>query len=261
MNEKPPLNRGIVLQDLERLRSSKYLYNTFDFMKHFYHIFYFLLFPLLTTAQVGIGTVTLDDGSALEIESTTGALVPPRMSTANMNLIPTPLNGAIVFNTTQQSLFIHKNGVWQSLSNGSLVVNRSYSGSNGAISTTNNTYFDFPIGNSDVIATDTSLYNVTANGTATVLVSGTYQMSASFSTPNMPSGNKKYIIGVTRNGTLIGYLSRGFSSLPGTDYWGTSGTLMYPLAANDVIKFQYVLNNGGTNINAKFFNFGISKLQ
>lgn len=213
------------------------------------------------TAQVGIGTITLDDGSALEIESTTGALVPPRMSTTDMNLIPTPLEGAIVFNSTEHALFIFKNGTWQSLSNGSLVVNRSFGNSNNVITGDDNTYANFPIGATEVIATDVSLYDVTANGTVTVKASGVYQMSASFSTTNMPSGNKKYIIAVTKNGSLIGYLSRGFSSLPSQDYWGTSGTLMYPLAANDVLRFQYVLNNGGTNLNAKFFNFGVSKLQ
>lgn len=228
--------------------------------KYIFTLFLCAIFQTLT-AQVGIGTITLDDGSALEIESTTGALIPPRMSTTDMNLIPTPLEGAIVFNTTQHALFIQKNGTWQSLSNGSLVVNKSYSGANGAISAADNTYYDFPIGPSDVIATDSSLYEVTANGTVLVKASGVYQMSASFSTSNMPSGNKKYIIGVTRNGTLLGYLSRGFSSLPSVDYWGTSGTLMYPLAANDVLKFQYVLNNAGSSRNAKYFNFGVSKLQ
>lgn len=228
--------------------------------KHFLLVLLCITFQALT-AQVGIGTITPDDGSALEIESTTGALVPPRMSTSDMNLIPTPLDGAIVYNTTEQALFIRKNGIWQSLSTGSLVVNKSYSGANGAISAADDTYYDFPIGPSDIIATDASLYDVTANGTVIVKASGVYQMSASFSTSNMPSGNKKYIIGVTRNGTLLGYLSRGFSSLPSVDYWGTSGVLLYPLAANDVIKFQYVLNNAGSSRNAKFVNFGISKLQ
>lgn len=56
-----------------------------------------LLMSFLSAAQVGINTDTPDDGSALQIESTTGGLAPPRMNTSQMLSIPTPLEGSIIF--------------------------------------------------------------------------------------------------------------------------------------------------------------------
>lgn len=77
----------------------------------------------------------------------------------------------------------------------------------------------------------------------------------------MPSGNKKYILALTVNGTLVAYLTRGVSNLPSTDYWGTSGNIMYSITSNDIVRVRYVLNNGGTALNAVFLNFGISRLN
>ncbi|GER60805.1 hypothetical protein [Patiriisocius marinus] len=225
-----------------------------------------LLFSIPLLAQVGIGTTTPDDGSALEIESTVGALVPPRVTTTQMNNIPSPLDGAIVYNSTLNSLFIRTQGSWSALvssNKGTLIVNNSYgtSSSNNAILGIDNTYQNFPIGTSHIIENDTSLYNVVSNGTVTVLESGNYLLSASFSSRNAPSGNNKYIIAVTINNSLVGYLSRGFTSLPSTDYWGTSGNIMYPIQANQTVRFNYVFNNNSNPINAVFFNFGINKLN
>ena len=64
-----------------------------------------LLFAVFFTSQMGISQVkigdnptTIDDGSLLELESTTKAFVPPRMTTAQRDAIPTPLKGAIIYN-------------------------------------------------------------------------------------------------------------------------------------------------------------------
>jgi len=212
-------------------------------------------------SQIGIGTTTPDDGSILQIDSNTGALVPPRMTSTDMLLIPTPLDGALVFNTTRNSYYIYKNGTWSNLANSTLVVNKAYTGSNGALATPNDTYVNFPIGASDIIVTNPDVYDVTGNGTVTIKETGNYLFSASLSTSNMPSGNRKYILALTVNGTLVAYLTRGFSSLPSNDYWGTSGNIIYPVTAHDVVRLRYVLNNGGTALNAVFLNFGISRLN
>ncbi len=227
------------------------------------------LLILITTqtiiSQVAIGTTTPDDGSALQIESTTGALVPPRVTTSQMNNIPTPLDGAIVFNTTKNNLYIKANNIWTPLvmgNKGTLVVNRDYGNSNNnAISTTNNSFSDFPIGIPHIVSNDTSLYNVTGNGTVNIIESGNYLFSASFSTRDAPAGNSKFIISVEINNALVGYLSRGFTSLPSQDFWGTSGSLMLPVTAGQKVKFRYVFNNNGNPLDARFFNFGINKLD
>lgn len=226
-----------------------------------YSIMLLLCVHYYTFAQVGIGTTSPDDGSALQIDSTTGAFVPPRMTNTQMMAITTPLDGALVFNTTKNSYFIYENSSWASLSNSTLVMNRVGASGNSIISTNTNTYYDFPIGTSDALVTNSQVYNITSNGTITILESGNYMFSASLSIRNMPSGSVKYIIAMTINGNLIGYLNRGFATLTGTDYWGTSGNIMYPISANDVVKFRYVINNGGTPLEAQFVNIGITKLN
>ncbi|SFZ89207.1 hypothetical protein SAMN05428642_10139 [Flaviramulus basaltis] len=230
-------------------------------MKHIPYVIIMLFGINYSYSQVGIGTTTPDDGSILQIDSTTGALVPPRMTSSEMNAIPTPLDGALVFNISRNSYYVFKNSTWSNLANSSLVINKDFGGSNNILATPDNTYVNFPIGPSEVIVTNPDVYNVTANGTITIKEKGNYLFSASLSTPNMPSGNKKYILAISINNSLKAYLSRGVATLPSSDYWGTSGNIMYPINANDVVKMQYVLNNGGTALDAKFINIGISRLN
>ncbi len=212
-------------------------------------------------SQVGIGTTNPDDSSALQIDSTVGALIPPRMTSLEMNAIPTPLDGALVFNTTRNSYYVYKNSIWSSISNSALVINRAFGGGNNILATPNNTYVNFPIGSAEVIVTNPDVYNVTGNGTVTILEQGNYLFTASLSSSNMPSGNTKYILALTINNVLVGYLNRGVATLTSTDYWGTSGSIIYPINANDVVRLRYVLNNGGTTLNAVFINIGITRLN
>ncbi|KJJ37987.1 hypothetical protein [Aequorivita vladivostokensis] len=220
-----------------------------------------LLFVFFSTAQsqVAIGTTTPDDGSAFEIESTLGAFVPPRMTDVQMRNIPTPLDGAVVYNTTTQSLFVFSNGSWKTTTNPTLVLNRA----GGTVSTMNNTYYNFPLNSTHVQINDPTTFTISANGTIVINKTGTYAISASFSTSNIPSGSHKYIIGAYRNNSLVGYLSRGFVSVPGTgtDYFGASGILTYYLNAGDILELQYVLNNDNNPLNAAFFNIGITKMN
>ncbi|MBM1106788.1 hypothetical protein JQC67_11610 [Aurantibacter crassamenti] len=54
----------------------------------------------ITTAQsVGINTLTPDPSAALDIESTTGGLLIPRMTTAQIAALVNPADGLLVFNT------------------------------------------------------------------------------------------------------------------------------------------------------------------
>ena len=71
-----------------------------------------LLFGMLITtnvfAQVGIGTVTPDASSILDITSTTQGLLTPRMTTAQRAAIVSPADGLIVYDTELKS-FYHYN--------------------------------------------------------------------------------------------------------------------------------------------------------
>ena len=220
-----------------------------------------LLYTSFIYSQVGIGTSNPDDGSALQIDSTIGGFVPTRVTTDQMNLIPTPLDGSIIFNTTSNSLFVYKNDKWSSITNNTITINKNYSSNNNALDTPDDNYVNFPIGTDNVITGNSGIYHVISNGKIRIKEDGNYLFSASLSTSNMPSGNKKYILAIFINESLVAYLSRGFSSLPNSDYWGTSGNVMYPVLANQKVTFRYVLNNGGAPLNAKFINLGITKLN
>ena len=73
---------------------------------------------LLLKAQVKIGgnPGTISPGSILELESTSKALTLPRMTTVQMNAIPTPVNGMIIFNVDSNCIYLYKsNNVWASI--------------------------------------------------------------------------------------------------------------------------------------------------
>ncbi len=70
------------------------------------------------TAQVGIGTTTPDAKSALDITSTTGGLLIPRMTTTEMNTLETGglTAGMIIFNTTLAQFMGWNGTIWRNLS-------------------------------------------------------------------------------------------------------------------------------------------------
>ena len=73
---------------------------------------------VLVTAQVKIGDnpANISPGSVLELESTNKALTLPRMTTVQMQAIPSPLNGMIIYNTDSNCIYLYKNNnVWASI--------------------------------------------------------------------------------------------------------------------------------------------------
>jgi len=61
------------------------------------------------TSNVGIGTQ--NPAGALDVSSTTGALIVPRMTTAQRNAL-TPVNGMIIYNTSTNQFNFYENGAW-----------------------------------------------------------------------------------------------------------------------------------------------------
>ncbi|MDI1255559.1 MAG: hypothetical protein PSV16_05615 [Flavobacterium sp.] len=68
---------------------------------------FLLLSACVMNAQVGIGTITPDASSILEIKSTTQGLLTPRMTTVQRNAIATPSNGLMVFDTNMGSFYYY----------------------------------------------------------------------------------------------------------------------------------------------------------
>ncbi len=227
-------------------------------------ILVFSLISYWNYSQVAIGTTNPNSSSILELESTTKTFVPPRMSVTEMNAISNPLNGSIVYNTTEDAMYVKTSTGWKSMffiNNDVILLNKAFSAGNNALSTGNNTYYDLPIGSSDVIQNEASTYTVEGNGTIRILKSGVYSIIAGLSTSNLPAGDKKYIIGIYKNGTLYNYLARGIVNNPATDYFGFSGSSGITVNANDVIKVRYVLNNDNINLDANYINIGITRLK
>jgi hypothetical protein len=59
--------------------------------------------------RVGIGTT--NPQGALDVSSTTGALIVPRMTTTERNAL-TPINGMIIYNTTDNQFNFYENSAW-----------------------------------------------------------------------------------------------------------------------------------------------------
>jgi hypothetical protein len=62
--------------------------------------------PMVTSAQVGIGTSNPDPSAKLHVDATTQGFLPPRMTTAQRDAIASPADGLIIFNLTTNRLEI-----------------------------------------------------------------------------------------------------------------------------------------------------------
>lgn len=65
------------------------------------------------TAQVGINNTTPDASSALDITSTDGGILIPRMTLAERDLIPSPATGLMIFQTDNTPGFYYFEGTWK----------------------------------------------------------------------------------------------------------------------------------------------------
>ncbi len=96
----------------------------------------------LLQAQVKIGDnpSNISAGSILELESTNKAFTLPRMTTVQMQAIPSPLNGMIVFNIDSNCIYLYKtNNVWASINpNPEAAVSWPYHSNDQTVGTTGN---------------------------------------------------------------------------------------------------------------------------
>jgi len=234
-------------------------------MKTFFTTLFFL-FTTLIFAQVGINTTTPDDGSLLQVNGK-GAFVPPRVNTSEMNAIPTPLEGATVFNTTASAIFVFNGSIWQNQTKNEISNLTLYRNFGGAEKLQGNSSFNnFPVGAAiaEITSIDTSIFKVVSDGKIKVLIDGTYKFSASLSVRDLKGGERKYILAIFKNNNRYGYLARGFASIPlpdtNNEYWGASGVFQLNLKADDVIDIQYYLSNGNNPLAADILNIGVIKM-
>lgn len=67
-----------------------------------------------SSGRVGIGTAIPATSAAVDITSTTGALIVPRMTTTQRNAL-TAVNGMIIYNTTDNQMQGYINGAWAAM--------------------------------------------------------------------------------------------------------------------------------------------------
>ena len=79
-------------------------------MKQLFTLIAALLLTATTFAQVGINTETPDASAALDITSTTGGLLVPRMTAAQREAISAPATGLMIYQTDGTEGFYYYNG-------------------------------------------------------------------------------------------------------------------------------------------------------
>jgi hypothetical protein len=70
---------------------------------------------LASAGNVGIGTVSPNAAALLDVTSTTSGFLPPRMTGAQRDLIGTPPDGLVLYNTTTNKLQVRASGAWVDL--------------------------------------------------------------------------------------------------------------------------------------------------
>ena len=107
-------------------------------MKNAVGLILVLFFSEFLNAQVGIGTVTPDVSSILDVYSEDKGMLMPRVTTDQRNAIINPANGLILFNTSTAT-FNYFDTIWKDFSSGYKSVNAI-----GTISTTSTDEINVP---------------------------------------------------------------------------------------------------------------------
>ncbi|WP_164510792.1 hypothetical protein [Nonlabens xiamenensis] len=78
-------------------------------------ILFFLFLSTSVMSQVGIGTNDPDPSSILDINSTVGGMLIPRMTTAQRTAISSPAQGLMVYDTDLNAFIYHDGTNWQEM--------------------------------------------------------------------------------------------------------------------------------------------------
>ena len=81
-----------------------------------------------TQNSIGVGTITPNSSSILDLTSTTDGLLVPRMTTAQRSAIVSPANGLLVYDLTTNCFWVRKNTVWVQIISGAPTLNTNNSG-------------------------------------------------------------------------------------------------------------------------------------
>ena len=111
-----------------------------------YLVSFLILFSSLTVfgqVKIGDNPSQINQYSLLELESSDKVFVLSRMTTSEMNLVQ-PLNGALVYNTDEQCVFVFEGTIWKSLCGSNVLVTTS------SVEPTTNSVGDIWVDNSTI---------------------------------------------------------------------------------------------------------------
>jgi len=92
-------------------------------MKKNIFLILFIFTIQVSFAQVGIGTITPDPSSMLDISSTTAGMLTPRMTTSQRNLISNPATGLLIYDTDDNLFYFYDGTVWLPMSSTQIRTN------------------------------------------------------------------------------------------------------------------------------------------
>ncbi|CAN1501833.1 Ice-binding protein [Flavobacteriaceae bacterium] len=145
---------------------------------NFYGLFLVLLFPIIVLSQVGIGTITPDASSILDISSTTKGLLLPRMTTLQQTDLESPAIGLMVYNTTTNQIETNQGDGM----GGASWAGASTKGTTATIGT-NTTQ----LATTEFVISNSNKYN-SINGTSPLLTTATVDAVMSGMTISPPAG-------------------------------------------------------------------------
>ncbi|MDC8005499.1 hypothetical protein POV27_15685 [Aureisphaera galaxeae] len=216
--------------------------------------------PILAFAQVGMGTLVVDESAQLEIFSEDQGILLPRLTNADRNALVNPAYGLLIYNSDTNT-WEHNRGtaaapVWNTINTESAstsYVSQSAKFSNTDTSTNvnNATAIDLPVFGTEEWNDNSSLFVVSSNSLQ-VTEAGRFKININVSLlSNSSSSRKAPEIYITVNDVQVG--SYASSSYIRRNSGHEEGSLhlneVLNLNANDMVKVQIVrAANGNTAV-------------
>ena len=239
-----------------------------------------LSFSTLAQVKIGDNLSTVSPGSILELESTNKALTLPRLTTVQMQAIPSPLSGMIVFNTDSNCIYLYKNNnLWSSISTSTTVVSNNnlawpYQSNNLTVGTAGNGQGIISTSGSGLTASGvyshaegkynvasgnyswSSGYSDTATGLGSAVMgyqnktTGTYSFSTGFK--NIAGAQSSVVFGQENNDTgwssmVMGLKNKIFSSVSYSNVLGYANEIRSG-NSNNTLGESNIINSGTSNI-------------
>lgn len=186
-------------------------------------ILFLSIFCTTIQAQVGIGTITPDPSSILDMSSTTSGLLVPRMTLAQRNLIGTPATGLMIYQTdSTPGHYVFDGSIWNALAAGSASIDWTLSGNAGTVP-------GVGVGQNYFGTSDAQALVFGTSGTERIRIFAGGRVSVNNPTP--VAGDRFTVTGASDNSSINGYSSGtngigvyGENTTNGFGVWGNVGS-------------------------------------